>query len=212
MTKPPNEREDAEGEPDLAQMRALENALGELPTEARVPDHLWTRVRERMVVPEPDVLVLETPKAGARRRFSLSLGQLVAAGLALALASGAGVWMALSDSTAPGLNGVATSPAGPGGLVALDQGGVSATTVQEYESAVSELETVLAEGRAVLGDETIATIEASLAAIDAALEEAAEALARDPGSDVLNRMMARSMWKKIEILKRTAVAIRGRST
>jgi hypothetical protein len=212
MTKSPNDRDRGEGEPDLAEMRALENALGELPTEARVPDHLWAGVRERMVVPETDVLVLETRRAGVRRRFSLSLGQLVAAGLALALASGAGVWMALSDATGPGGIGVETSPAVPGGLVAMDRGGVTTTTVQEYESAVSELEAVLADGRAVLGDETIATIEASLAAIDAAIEEAAEALARDPGSDVLNRMMARSMWKKIEILKQTAVAIRGRST
>ena len=42
--------------------------------------------------------------------------------------------------------------------------------------------------------------------------EDSEALERDPGSEVLNRLLTRSMWKKMEILRQTAVAIRARST
>ena len=58
----------------------------------------------------------------------------------------------------------------------------------------------------------VQTIEESLAIIDDAMDEARDALADDPGSDVLNRLLARNMWKKMEILKQTAVAIRARRT
>ena len=99
-----------------------------------------------------------------------------------------------------------------GATAGSDGGSVAADSVQEYRDAVAELEVILEEGRRVLGHETIQTIEESLATIDEAIEEARESLAADPGSDVLNRLLARNMWKKMEILKQTAVAIRARST
>ena len=70
----------------------------------------------------------------------------------------------------------------------------------------------MAEGHTVLGEETLRTIEESLATIDQALDEAVEALARDPGSELLNRLVTRNMLKKIDILRQTAVVIRARST
>ena len=213
-----NHRDESDGPPELSgheltELRALEDALGNLPSEARVPDHLWFAIRERMGVPEKDVVELDAWRTPGPRRFSVSLGQLVAAGVALVFLSGGSVWLTLS--AAPDVTGPSAVPVlGMRGAVvaASDQGSVPATTIQDYQNAVAELEMILEEGRQVLGHETIQTIQESLVIIDDAIDEARDALAGDPGSDVLNRLLVRNMWKKIEILKQTAVAIRARST
>ena len=200
-------------ENELGELRALEEALGELPTEAELPRDLWPDIRARLEGGSGDVVELTAWKAGSARRFSLSLTQLVAAGIVLAMVSGGSVWLALSS----GSETVAQAPApvlgAPGDVVAVSgQGGVAATTLQDYENAVAELELILEEGRQVLGHETIQVIEESLDVIDRAIDEAREALADDPGSEVLNGLLTRNMLKKMDILRQTAVVIRARST
>lgn len=195
---------------ELAELRALKEDLGALPTEARVPEDLWSGIRARLGVADPKVVELAPARTGGGERITVSLWQLVAAGVVLALLSGGGVWLALEGGDAVGTPRAVLSavPATP----ATDQGRVSATTVQEYQDAVMDLEKILDEGRRILGQETIRTIEESLATIDDAIDEARSALDADPRSEVLNRLLARNMWKKIEILRQTAVAIRARTT
>lgn len=197
---------------ELTELRALEDALRDLPTEARVPDRLWAGIRERMAPADPSVVPLRASGSRGGRRVSLTLGQLLAASVALAFLSGSAVWVAMGA----GAGGTPSAPSALGEVATLvsasGEGVVPAYTLEEYGNAVAELEMVLEEGRQVLGHETIETIEESLATIDAAIDEAADALAKDPRSEVLNRLLAWNMWKKIQILRQTAVAIRARST
>ncbi len=197
---------------DLGPMRDLVEDLASLPTEARLPRDLWPGIRSRIAgSPVPGVVHLDAVRERTPRRFSFSLTQLVAAGVALAFVSGASVWLALAGEPQGVVAGV-TPVLAPSAVAVADEGGLPAATVRDYENAVAELEMILEEGRLVLGHETIATIEASLAAIDEAIDDARDALEGDPGSEVLNRLLTRSMWKKMEILRQTAVAIRARST
>ncbi len=198
---------------ELGPMRELVEDLAALPREARLPRDLWPGIRTRIAgAPGSDVVAIERALRPTARRFTFSLPQLVAAGIALAFLSGGTVWLALS--TQPAASGASVTPvsSAPPAVAVSDDGGVPATTVQDYENAVAELEMILEEGRLVLGHETIERIVESLAVIDDAIEEAREALDRDPASDVLNRLLTRNMWKKMEILRQTAVAIRARST
>lgn len=198
---------------ELGPMRELVEDLAALPTEARLPRDLWPGIRARIAGGQASKVVpIERAVAPTARRFTFSLPQLVAAGVALAFISGGSVWLALSTQPAP--SGAAVTPilSAPPALAVSADGGIPATTVQDYENAVAELEIILEEGRLVLGHETIDRIEESLAVIDDAIGEARDALDADPASDVLNRLLTRNMWKKMEILRQTAVAIRARST
>ncbi len=197
---------------ELTEMRVLEEALRGLSTEARMPRDMWSDIRARITGEPVSQVVPLTSRRDSARRFSLTLGQLVAAGVAMAFLSGGSVWLALSSTSVPAGSSPVTVMS-PGGATAVsDERNVAADTVEEYSDAVAELELILEGGRRVLGHETIQTIEESLTTIDEAIEESREALADDPGSDVLNRLLARNMWKKMEILRQTAGAIRARST
>jgi len=195
-------------------MRALVDELASLPAEARLPRDAWPDIRSRIAgSSDPTVVPLESVSTGSARRFSFSLSQLVAAGVALAFVSGTSVWLAVNAGSPPVETDVAQVPSAPWAAAPVsDWSSLPASTGQDYQRAVAQLEAVLEEGRPVLGHRTIETIEESLATIDAAIDEALEALADDPGSDVLNRIVARGMWKKIQILTRTAGAIRARTT
>jgi hypothetical protein len=198
---------------ELGPMRELVEDLAALPSEARLPRDLWPGIRTRIAgAAAPKVVPLERAVPSSGRRFTFSLPQLVAAGIALAFISGGTVWLALSTQPVGSSTAVTPVLRAPAAVAVSDDGGIPATTVQDYENAVAELEMILEEGRLVLGHETIERIEESLAVIDDAIDEAREALDADPASDVLNRLLTRNMWKKMEILRQTAVAIRARST
>lgn len=191
---------------------ALEMSLGELPTEARVPTHLWRGIRERM---DRDSSVGEpgTGPGTGSRRFSLSAAQMVAAGLILSFLSGGAVWIALTVGADPSAGvGPPLPTAGQVVTAAGQPEYASPGAIQQYQAAIAELEAVLQEGRSVLGDATIRTIEESLSTIDQAIAEATSALAQDPGNELLSRLLTRTLVKKMDILKQTAVTIRVRST
>ena len=57
------------------------------------------------------------------------------------------------------------------------------------------------------GAETILTLEQSLAAIDQAIAEARGALASDPNSGLLNRLLANHQQAKLRVLQRAAAAM-----
>lgn len=81
----------------------------------------------------------------------------------------------------------------------------------DYGQAVGDLQRVFAEGRGNLDSTTVRALEESLRSIDRALRQARAALARDPSNTYLNDYLARTMRRKLEVL-RDAAAIVNAST
>jgi hypothetical protein len=73
---------------------------------------------------------------------------------------------------------------------------------EQYEQAIGELMDVLELHRDRLAPQTVATVEESLRIIDEAIAEARVALARDPASPALARMLAETYNAKLGVLRR----------
>jgi hypothetical protein len=89
----------------------------------------------------------------------------------------------------------ATTPALMPRLAALEH---------EYATVTRDLERELAGRKHTLAPETIAAVERSLRTIDAAIAEARAALARDPGSETLARLLVAGHDQKVELLRHAA--------
>ena len=74
-------------------------------------------------------------------------------------------------------------------------------TFTEYDEAVADLEAVLEQGQEVLDGETIRILQENLGTIDSAIQEAAEALDRDPGSRLLQRLLSDNLRRKVNLLR-----------
>jgi hypothetical protein len=174
----------------LQRMRVLVAHASSLPRTMPAPADEWRRVRARL-------------DAGGSRVASISpwwtrRSVLLAAGLALVMVS----------------SGVTALFVGRGGDVALQPDRLPATTPavmprlaaleQEYATVTRDLERELAGRKNTLAPETIAAVERSLRTIDAAIAEAREALARDPGSETLARLLVAGHDQKVELLRRAA--------
>ncbi len=144
--------------------------------------------------------------APPHRRFSFTLPQLVAAGLALMLLSGGLVWVIrLGDPRASLPSAVAqveppvseeTDPASALSRVAFADA--------NYDQAVLDLETMLATNRSRLDPETVRILEANLQTIDQAIEQSRKALRADPANVYLNNHFAASRNRKIALLRRAS--------
>ena len=139
-----------------------------------------------------------------RRRISFSIPQLAAAGIALAVLSGAA--------------GLAFRAGGdlPQGPIAVEAGGVpivaasagaSVRMDSAYGAAVSELRTILDAGRGSLDTTTVRVLETNLALIDSAVASAQRALAVDPANGYLSAHLARTMRRKLDLLRHAATLV-----
>lgn len=166
---------------DLAMIKETAPALADL--ESRPNADLWPGIVSRT----------QPARTG---RISLSWMQAIAAGLALAVLSGGGVWVALrgGERAAPMARGAADP--GPGGPIAVADFGDAA-----YESAVKDLREALDKGRNRLDPQTIQVLETNLAAIDRAIAEARVALSADPANVSLNNYLAGVRRRKLELLR-----------
>ena len=189
-------------------LRSLLCELGDLPDEAAPSRDLWSGVRSRMEDREEgtiaEALPLRERGTGRIRRVSFSVGQLVAASVALAVLSGGSVWMALYAG--PGIGSPPTVATSDGARLGNVLPAMQAATT-EYEQAIASLESVLEQGRDLLDAETLATIEESLAAIDRAIEDARTALENDPNSDLLNRLLIKNQQSKLRVLRQVVAAV-----
>ncbi len=165
---------------------------------------LWPGIAKRIGASDASVSVvgLEAHRRRAtvaRRRFSFSMPQLVAASVAL---------MALSGGTGWLLTGPAANRAGEA-TVATAPGEVEAPAAvrfagSEYDAAVYELERILGERRDVLDEETVRVLEESLLIIDRAIAQARRALELDPANTYLNEHLVTTMQQKLEFLRQAA--------
>jgi hypothetical protein len=139
-----------------------------------------------------------------RRRWSFSLPQLAAAGLALMTASGGAVWLL----NAPAKQVVVVSPPPtPTGSTPAATVAVKPNARQSYAAAVADLEQVLAQGRGKLDSTTVRIIEQNLAAIDRAIAEAQRALDADSANLYLNTHLAETMRRKLDLLRQAAALV-----
>lgn len=210
---------------EYARLSEVVSAVRALPRAAFVPEGAWAGIEQRV-----GQLEREGSSAGADEReatilplragitekrsvtgtlsesmVSLSMRQLAAAAALVAVLSGTAVWVALD---------------GPGGPASMAEssteqslGGAAARAVSlesdRYSEVVDQLEQILTDGRAILSVETLVTIEESLLTVDAAIEEIETALADDPNSDLLLRMLGNHQRTKLGVLQRAAAAVQA---
>jgi anti-sigma factor RsiW len=175
---------------------------------------LWPGIAERIGLPERTALsprsglAARTGAAPRRRGFTVSLPQLLAAGVALAVLSGGSVWL-----LQPGVSTMAVQPApvesapvspGAAPVTAIRAGGPAA---RSYDAAVDDLERILAEGRDRLDSTTVRVLEQNLALIDRAIADARRALAADSANVYLNTHLAETMRRKVDLLRQAAALV-----
>ena len=154
---------------------------------------LWPGIAER---------IRETEGRERRgRSFTFSMPQLAAAAIALVALSSGIAWQA-----AGGFSTRQAEPAAPVAQVPVKAELLLASRIasSDYESAIAQLERVLKVGRERLDTATVRKVDEKLALIDKAIDDARQALAVDPSSAYLNRHLAGTMRRKLDLLRRTA--------
>jgi anti-sigma factor RsiW len=176
--------------------------------EDRLPDRdLWPGIAARIGVGSGEVRAIDLRAERARRRWSFSLPQLVAAGLALMALSGGTVWL-LHPPGGPAV--AAREPALTTPVVSVANSAASLrarAAGQSYAAAVRDLERVLEQNRGRLDTTTVRVIERNLATIDSAIAQAQRALAADSASVYLNSHLAETRQRKLELLRQAAALV-----
>ena len=162
---------------------------------------LWAGVAQRIGAPTRTVVLQ------ASRRFTFSLPQLLAAGIALAVLSASGAWMLHPGG--PAVAWIQPAPSAPGNVTVTPAGAPSAT--QSYDAAVHDLEQVLAQGRGRLDTATVRVLEQNLALIDRAIADARRAVAADSANVYLNTHLAETMRRKVDLLRQAAALVAATS-
>ncbi|OLE60680.1 MAG: hypothetical protein AUG10_04635 [Gemmatimonadetes bacterium 13_1_20CM_2_70_10] len=172
---------------ELRRVVAQAQALEDRPPRA----DLWPVIAKRIGAGQ--VVSLE-PR---RRRLLFTVPQLLAAGIALAVFSAGGAWLALHGRRPAGPVFVAGTAAPPVWLSAMQP---------NYDRTVAELRGALDESRRSgrLDSTTVRVLERSLATIDTAIAQASRALALDPGNLYLNQHLAETMRRKLDLLRQAS--------
>jgi hypothetical protein len=203
-------REHATVEQHLAQCAACRATLGELQAvvararslEDRAPEaDLWPGIAPRLEPPTSLPGTIRAFRETARRRFSFTLPQLAAAGLALMVLSGGMVWMAQSGDPRADFPLVSAEVDQESAALQLTPANFSDAS---YDQAVADLEQIVEEGHARLDPETIRVLEDNLRAIDQAIDQSRRALANDPANTYLNRHLAGARQRKLALLRRAS--------
>jgi anti-sigma factor RsiW len=181
-------------------LRAIAAAAGRLHDDA--PDRdLWTGVAARITAAGSPAVAFERKQP---RRFSFTLPQLAAAGIALMVLSGSMVYMARSGENGADFPAISADPGGGADAIVP----VSLADPQ-YDSAIADLEQALEEGRARLDPETIKVLEQNLASIDLAIEQCRRALDADPANAFLTSHLASARQRKLALLRRATALTAG---
>jgi len=183
---------------DLEALAELMDGMAELPVEAEPSRDLWPQIQWRIQGSET-----RRPEPSNRKGITVQAWQLLAAGLVLTLLSGGLVW-AFMSATLEGPPSLAREGAPLDSPVAFAS---EYAAYDEYTDAVTELEGVVDEGREYLDPETIRVLEENLTIIDRAILESTEALAQDPGSRILRRLLSETMRRKLNLLQKAAEII-----
>jgi hypothetical protein len=166
-------------------------------TDRQPQSDLWPAIAERIGATPPSGVPAIRGRIG--RRWSFSMPELAAAGIALMVLSGGAAWW-----LHPGAGSMAMANV-PSPIPTVAP--VNVTTRKatgSYDTAVSDLERVLTEGRGRLDTATVRVIERNLAAIDSAIAQAQRAVAADSANIYLNSHLAEIRRRKLELLRQAA--------
>ena len=186
-------------------LRALLDEAAALPEFIEPPTDLWQGIAPRLQarVDAPAERLDEVRVIGPRPVRPLPWWMLAAASVALVVTTSFATLRFAGDgdgdadrAVLPAQQAQAPAPAGTAALASF------APAEQEYEKAIGDLETVLEQHRERLAPETVATLEANLRIIDQAIRESRAALARDPNSPELTRMLTDAYGAKLNVLRR----------
>lgn len=181
-------------------LRSLLDEAAALPAAIEPPRDLWAGIAPRLEpreapAPAPDVIPL-------RRRAPRAVPWWMQAAAAVALVVTTAVatlqW-GPGRSTAPAPDEMATLPAQPAARGAALAAFRPAEA--EYQTAIAELEAALDQKREALAPETVETLERNLAIIDQAIAESRAALAADPASPQLARVLSDAYGAKVGVLR-----------
>jgi hypothetical protein len=190
----------AECRSTLAELREVAAFGSSLPDWPPARD-LWPGVARHIEGPARSNAVDLRPASAFRRRFSFTLPQLVAAGLALMVLSGGTVWLARQGGSRTDFEPLSAqvAPEAPRG----EPRTVSAKGA-DYDEAVADLQRTIEARRGRLDPETLRVLETNLQSIDRAIAQCREALAADPSSVYLNTHLADAQRRKLSLLRRVS--------
>jgi hypothetical protein len=172
---------------ELRQVVARAKSLSDTPPAK----DLWAGIRSRIT--EGSEPRRHAPGL-ARRRFSFTVPQLLAASIALVLLSGGGAWLVLESRQSTPAPTVASTP--------RPRITSEATWTGRTDAAIADLQTALTRNESRLDTATVRIVRQNLAIIDRAIAEARIALQKDPGNAYLNLHLANTMRRKVELLRR----------
>ena len=188
----------AECRAEAEALRELLAEVGALPQEI-LPDHdLWAGIAGRLES-RTDAAPVSTATARRTLRFPRWAMQAAAA-VALIVGSSGLTYVVMGPRAvkqvahALPLPGYGSKPA-ESALVAFRP------AEQDYQVAIGELQTVLERNRGRLAPQTVQTLEANLRIIDEAIRQSRDALARDPNSPEMARMLADAYDQKLNVLQ-----------
>lgn len=172
----------------------------------QAPAHdLWPGIARRIgATPAPTAKTVDLATRRRIRRWSFSLPQLAAAGIALMMVSGGAVWLAGVRAANPVVVSIDNPPSTTPAVIPA---AVRPSASQSYAAAVADLERVLDQGRGQLDTTTVRVIEQNLAAIDRAIADAQRALEADSANLYLNSHLAETMRRKLDLLRQAAALV-----
>lgn len=180
---------------DLRDIVARAHELGPVEPER----DLWPGIAEALG--RPRVIAFPgTRRQSAARGLFLTVPQLAAAAVVMALVSAAATWWA-----GPGVGArraVAEAPvaSGPATLVAEPLG-----PAPDLARDLAALESVLLEARSRLDPNTVRILEKNLGVIERAIAESRSALEVDPGNEYLRQHLDRAYRDKADFLREVAL-------
>jgi anti-sigma factor RsiW len=184
----------------LGELRAVTARAASLPSAPPATD-LWPGIVARL---ERRATVTSFRERAARR-FSFTMPQLLAAGLALMVLSGGSVWLSQYGGRTTSLPPVAARDVAP------DDPAVAVAAVSivdpRYDEAINDLQQTLDAGRSQLDPETVRILESNLAAIDHAIDQSRRALDADPANSYLHNHLAEARQRKLALLRRASALV-----
>jgi anti-sigma factor RsiW len=179
----------------LSELRAVMARAASLPDSAPPAERLWPGIA---------AAIRNSPREGrARRTFSFTLPQLVAAGLALMVLSGGMVWLARLGGDRTDFPPVAAHD--------VPVATASGTEDASFDDVVAGLQHRLDARRAALDPQTVKILQDNLEAIDRAIDQCREALAGDPDNSYLKTYLSHARSRKLALLRRAAALTETRS-
>lgn len=203
---------------DCAPCRHVLDELRAIVTSARAlgdaePERdLWPGIADAIVGPEaahPVAEVIELPTAARARPqrsgLFLTMPQLAAASVVLALVSAAATWWVgpgLVTSSEAGRKG--PPPAATADAEAIFPASDVVGPPPELAAELTRLEEALGEARGRLEPNTVRILEKNLGVIERAIDESRRALALDPGNGFLREHLERTYQEKLDYLREAA--------